>query len=145
MSLWPRSSGKANVLLPWERRRGLFSSGALLGRHGIVIASAVALVVLLIAAFRAADHRARVRSTRASIAEVQRAIAAFRAEFGRCPRFVGELIHPPRATARFLSELPRDAWDHKLYVRCPAPHDADSAEVVSAGPSGSFADGDNIY
>ena len=85
------------------------------------------------------------RTTRAAIAEVQRAVAAFRAETGRCPRSTVELVHPPRAAAHYLSELPTDGWGQPLHVQCPGWSNPDAAEVVSAGPSGSLWRGDNIY
>ena len=91
-------------------------------------------------ALQVADARARVRATRAGIAEVQRAVTAFRAEMGRCPRSTTELVHPPRVGARYLLEVPIDGWGRELYVRCPSPHDPNAAEVVSAGPSGSFSE-----
>lgn len=145
MTLWPRNPGKASVLLPWERRRGWLTGGTPLARHAVLIGAGIGICLLLMWALRVQERRARVRATRTTITEVQRAIAAFRAEFGRCPEFPGELLHPPRAAARYLTEVPQDAWGHKLYVSCPSSHDPSAAEVVSAGPSGSFSDGDNIY
>jgi hypothetical protein len=132
-----------NVTLPWERRRarvlGMFSAR----RFRPLLW--VGLVVGLGAwALSVADRRARLRTTRAGIAEVQRAVTVFRAEVGRCPRSTVELVHPPKSSARYLSELPNDGWGRELYVRCPGRSDPDSAEVVSAGPSGSFLVDDNI-
>jgi type II secretory pathway pseudopilin PulG len=144
MNLRARKPGKS-VLLPWERRRGLLASGALLGAYGSLLWGPLALVLIFALGWKAADRRARVRATRVSIAEVQQAISAFRAEVGRCPRVLTELLHPPRSAARYLTELPRDAWDQELYVRCPSSRDENAAEVVSAGPSGSFSDDDNIF
>ena len=137
-----RRSGSA-VLLPWERRRAWVAS--LFSRkrwRGFSIVVVVGLAVT--AAWQVADQRARVRRTRASIAEVQRAVAAFRAEMGRCPHSKTELVHPPRGGARYLTEVPSDGWGHELFVRCPSPLDPNTAEVVSAGPSGSFSVDDNI-
>jgi type II secretory pathway pseudopilin PulG len=144
MKLRPRKPGKS-VLLPWERRRGLFASGPLSSAYGSLVWGPIVLCLILALGWNAADRRARVRATRVSIAEVQRAITAFRTEIGRCPRVLTELLHPPRSAARYLTELPRDAWDRELYVRCPSPRDPNAAEVVSAGPSGSFSDDDNIF
>lgn len=136
-----RRSG--SVLLPWERRRAWLSSLLTLRRwRGFLLFALFALGGA--AAWKAADRRARVRITRVSIAEVQRAVSAFRAEMGRCPRSKAELVHPPRGGAHYLSEVPADGWGHELYVRCPSPHDPNRAEVVSAGPSGSFSVDDNI-
>lgn len=95
--------------------------------------------------WQAAERRSKFRFTREAIAEVQRAVAAFRAETGRCPRSTVELVHPPRAAASYLNELPSDGWGQPLYVRCPGWRNPDIAEVVSAGPSGSLYTNDNIY
>jgi type II secretion system (T2SS) protein G len=137
-----RRSGSA-LLLPWERRRALVASWFSLRRwRGLLFA---ALFLAFIAgAWHVADRRTRIRATRASIAEVQRAVGAFRAEMGRCPRSKIELVHPPRGGARYLTEVPTDGWGRELYVRCPSPEDPSTAEVVSAGPSGSFSVDDNI-
>lgn len=133
----------SNVLLPWERHRAV-TAGLFSLRRWRALGSWCLLGVILFAAFRVADARARVRVTRANIAEVGRAVAAFRAEMGRCPRNETELVHPPRGGARYLSEVPTDGWGRELYVRCPSPVDPSSAEVVSAGPSGSFSVDDNV-
>jgi hypothetical protein len=129
--------------LPWERQRAWLSE-LLSGRRWRSVLLTLALVLLGVLALQVADRRARVRTTRAGIADVQRAVSAFRAEMGRCPRSTTELVHPPRAGARYLLEVPSDGWGRELYVRCPSPLDPNAAEVVSAGPSGSFGDDDNI-
>jgi type II secretory pathway pseudopilin PulG len=144
MNLRPRKADKS-VLLPWERRRGFLAAGPLSSAYGSLVWGPIALVLILALGWQAADRRARVRATRVNISEVQQAISAFRAEIGRCPRVLTELLHPPRSAARYLTDLPRDAWDRELYVRCPSSHDPNAAEVVSAGPSGSFSDDDNIF
>jgi type II secretory pathway pseudopilin PulG len=138
-----KSTGGPGVLLPWERRTawlGRLGSRRRLGGLLLVLA-AVGLAAL---AYRVADRRARVRSTRAAIAEVQRAVSAFRAEVGRCPRSTVELVHPPKAGAKYLNEIPSDGWGRELYVRCPSRLDPSSAEVISPGPSGSLSLDDNI-
>lgn len=137
-----KRSGSA-VLLPWERKRAWFAE-LRSGRRWRSLVGSSLLALLVFAAFRVADERSRVRSTRASIAEVQRAIAAFRAEMGRCPRSKTELVHPPRAGASYLDDVPSDGWGRELFIRCPARWDQNSVEVVSAGPSGSFSDDDNV-
>lgn len=137
-----RRSGSA-LLLPWERRKAWLTRLFSLKRwRGLLLVSLFSLFIA--GAWQVADRRERLRMTRASIADVQRAVAAFRAEMGRCPRSKTELVHPPRGGARYLTEVPSDAWGHELFVRCPSPHDPSSAEVVSAGPSGSFSVDDNI-
>jgi len=133
-----------SILLPWERRTAWLSE-LRSGRRWRPVLLALTGALLLIAAWDAGDERARVRTTRASIAEVQRAIVAFRAELERCPKSKTELVHPPRAGAQYLTEIPTDGWGRELVVRCPSPSDPRGADVISAGPSGSFAHDDNIF
>jgi hypothetical protein len=139
----PALRGDATLLLPWERQRAWLSQ-LLSARRWRSLFASLLLALLVVSALQVADRRARLRSTRASIAEVQRAVTAFRAEMGRCPRSITELVHPPRVSARYLLEAPIDGWGRELYVRCPSPRDPTAAEVVSAGPSGSFSEDDNI-
>jgi len=70
--------------------------------------------------------------------------ALFRAEVGRCPHSTVELVHPPRAAAQYLTEVPSDGWGRPLHVRCPGRLPGDPADVVSGGPSGSFSIDDSI-
>lgn len=104
--------------------------------------AAAAVVLALIA--RSAEHRQRVVETRATIAEIKRAISSFRADMGRCPQSIHELMHPPRSGRRYLRRIPVDGWERAFWVRCPGRYDPDGADVVSAGPSGSLLDDDNI-
>jgi hypothetical protein len=138
-----RRSRRSGIALPWEDR-GAWLRELLMGRRwrGLV------LVILFVAGgalvFRAAQHRERVRETRIAIADVKRSIGAFRAELGRCPRSTVELVHPPSPGTRHLAEMPRDAWGRDLHVRCPGRYDPHGADVISAGPSGSFFVDDNV-
>lgn len=131
------------IALPWERR-GAWLRDLFAGPRW-----KVGLLVLLLClagwgVFRASVRQAELRATRASIAETRRAIEAFRSEVGRCPRSVGELIDPPRPGRRYLREAPIDGWGRQLYVRCPGRNDPRGADVISAGPSGSFFLDDNV-
>jgi type II secretory pathway pseudopilin PulG len=138
-----RRTRSGSLLLPWERQRAWLSD-LRSGRRWRGVLLSIMLALIAAVALQVADRRERERMTRAGIDEVQRAVSAFRAEMGRCPRSTTELVHPPRLGARYLLEVPSDGWGHELYVRCPSPLDPTAAEVVSAGPSGSFGDDDNI-
>ena len=116
----------------------------LAGRRWKVLVALAVLALVLLLVGRAAQHRQRVHDTRITIADVQRAIAAFRADVGRCPHTVDELLHPPRSGRRYLREVPVDGWGRAFWVRCPGRSDPGGADVVSAGPSGSFLVDDNI-
>jgi type II secretory pathway pseudopilin PulG len=143
MRAMARKRGRTRLSLPWEQR-GAWLRELVAGRRwravlvGFLSIAAAAFVV------QTSQHRSKVRQTRSAIAEVQRAIAAFRGEMGRCPRSMVELVHPPGPGARHLHAMPRDAWGREFYVRCPGRYDPQDAEVVSAGPSGSFFVDDNV-
>ena len=138
-----RSRSQSVISLPWERRTAWFYGLFAQGRWRVVLLAAAG-VFLVYSIWRIADRNARTRSTRSAIAEVQRAITQFRSDLGRCPRSTVELVHPPRTGLHYLAELPVDGWGRQLWIRCPGHWDQDEVDVVSAGPSGSFLDDDNI-
>jgi len=92
---------------------------------------------------RYAQHRVRMRDTRVAIAQVKQAIDQFRTDVGRCPVSDTELLHPPLSQKRYLDSMRKDGWGRSLTIRCPGHFD-EEAEVISAGPSGSFLKDDNI-
>jgi hypothetical protein len=139
-----RTRRRREVLLPWERSRLRYTELLSSQRWKALLAAVLALGALW-AMWRVAQHRERVRVTETAIAEVHRAIAAFRADVGRCPRSTIELVHPPRSGSRYLSKIPDDGWGNTLFIRCPSREDSSRADVVSAGPSASFLIDDNIY
>lgn len=112
-------------------------------RWKVLLSMAIALFVLFMVA-SSAEHARRVRETRSAIADIKRAISAFRADLGRCPHSIDELLHPPRSGRRYLREVPVDGWGRAFFVRCPGRYDPDGVDVISSGPSGSFLDEDNI-
>lgn len=137
-----RRQQPSSVRLPWEDRRGIrrfLERSRLSVVLGLVVFGVLALLVT-----RAAANRQRRNETRATIGQVHRAVARFRADFGRCPRNVTELLHPPRGRMTYLHGEPRDAWARPILLTCPAPDDPDTQDVVSAGPSGDFLVDDNI-
>lgn len=132
-----------SILLPWERRSAWLGQLGL-SRHGALLLLGAGCLSLIVFAYRTADERARVRATRAAIVEARRAVGAFVAELGRCPHSIVELLHPPKAGADYLTEVPVDGWGRRLYIRCPGRTPDDIAEVISAGPSGSFLTDDPV-
>ncbi|MGE0791435.1 MAG: type II secretion system protein GspG [Sandaracinaceae bacterium] len=138
-----RQLGRA-INLPWEQRGAWLRDFVRTRRWRVLAAAAIAALLLLFVA-RSAEQRQRVRETRASIAEIKRALAAFRADLGRCPHSLYELMHPPRTGGRrYLRHIPVDGWGRAFFVRCPGRYDPEDADVVSAGASGSFLDDDNL-
>jgi len=130
------------ISLPWESRRGRLSDLVRNPRWQALF-GALLLLVGAVAFIRYTQHRIRVRDTVVAIAQVKTAVARFRTDLGRCPRSNAELLHPPRARARYLDHMPTDGWGRELTVRCPGYFE-EEADVISAGPSGSLLKDDNI-
>lgn len=139
-----RNKIRRAVTLPWENRN-IWLSELISGRRWRPLFLLLALFTATISIWKVADRRAQIRLTRAAIAEVQRAVKAFRTEMGRCPRSTTELLHPPRASAHYLDELPNDGWGQQLFIRCFGGEFSNETLIISAGPSGSFAEDDNVF
>ena len=137
-----RRQQPSSVRLPWEDRRGI---RRFLERSRLsVVLAVVVLGVFGLLVTRAAANRQKRTETRAAIGQIHRAVARFRADMGRCPRNITEMLHPPRGRMTYLHGEPRDAWGNAILLTCPAPDDPDTQEVISAGPSGDFLVDDNI-
>lgn len=127
------------VEFTWERRNRWWSWLSV--RHARALIGAVVAVSALLLAVSVNAHTRRVHATRASIVSVQRATEAFRADHGRCPSGVAELVRPPegsRGARRYLARARVDAWGRDFLYTCPGGKFPASADVVSGGPEGSF-------
>jgi Type II secretion system (T2SS), protein G len=136
------SKRSARLALPWERAHRplrLFVSR----RRFLPVLGFAALCGLVFTTYELGGQRADVQATRAMLAEVESATRAFLAELGRCPEDASELVHPPKSGTHYLSEPPLDAWGRAPHLRCE-PGEHAQIEVLSAGPSGSFLDDDNV-
>jgi len=132
------------LALPWEGRARWLGAFASRSRWQAALL-VLAVGGLLFAFVRFADHRRQLHLTYVAIAETHRAIAAFRADVGRCPESPEELVHPPRTGTRYLREIPVDGFGRPLFIACPGRLEEGRPDVVSAGPSGDFFDDDNIW
>lgn len=140
-----RRPARRTLALPWERK-GTWLRDLVTGRRWKAALLAVLATLILVGVARAADQRHRERETRAAITEIKRGIAAFRADLGRCPTNLYELLHPPRTgSQRYLRHIPVDGWGQAFWVRCPGRYDPGGADVVSAGPSGNLLYDDNLH
>lgn len=135
---------RRGVSLPWEGR-SVWLAELISGKSWRVVLLSALLLAVVSLIWSKAMERTRVRITRAAIAEVRRAVLAFHEEVGRCPHSSVELVHPPKAGARYLNALPNDGWNRPLYIRCQGGKSLNSVIVISAGPSGSFNNDDNVF
>ncbi|MGD8607810.1 MAG: type II secretion system protein GspG [Myxococcales bacterium] len=137
-----RRRNRERVALPWERRagswRGVVSQTRWQALLGIILGG-----LLLIGFARYTRHRVRLRNTEVAIEQVEQAIDQFRADVGRCPSSQAELLHPPLPQKHYLDTMPRDGWGRPFSIRCPGFF-SEAADVISAGPSGSLLEDDNI-
>jgi general secretion pathway protein G len=137
-----RSQKQDRVSLPWESRGGRWRN-ALNNTRWQALLGVLLLGALAVGFTRYARHRIQVRDTRVAVARVKQAIDQFRADVGRCPSSVTELLHPPLPQKHYLDSMPKDGWGQSLTIRCPGYFE-DEADVISAGPSGSLSKDDNI-
>jgi len=136
--------GSTGLPLPWEGRAawlGVFTSRSRWRAIGLIAGIGLGIWGFL----RFADHRRRVELTYGAIDETHRAVAAFRADVGRCPESADELVHPPRTGTRYLRRPPVDGFGRPLFIACPGRLEEGRPDVVSAGPSGDFFDDDNLW
>jgi general secretion pathway protein G len=133
-----RKSSEKTIFFPWERtgsalrRMGLARAKPLLWAGGIV-----GLFVLLGARER---HAIGVRSTRATIGVVARAVDAYRADHeGSCPAKVADL-----RVDGYIGFEPADAWGRPLRLLCPGFANPDRYDLMSDGPDGIFGGLDRI-
>ncbi len=132
----------SRLSLPWEHGHGLLAA-LFSGRRMWPLLTLLALVTGTAGASVIGESRADLLSTRATLSEVARVTRLFVRHVGRCPRNLAELVNPPKSGVQYLHESPQDAWGRTLYFRCSEGEHA-QIEVVSAGPSGSFLDDDNV-
>lgn len=137
-----RRRQRERVALPWERRGGRWR-GAVSQTRWQALLGTLVVALLLVGFARYVRHRIRVRDTEVAIAQVKRAIDRFRADVGRCPQSDVELLHPPLSHKHYLDIVPKDGWGRPLSIHCPGFFE-DEADVISAGPSGSLLEDDNI-
>jgi len=137
-----RRKQKERISLPWERRGGRWRGPLSNPRWQALLG--LALIVVVAAGFiRYSRHRIRARNTEVAIAQLKQAIDRFRTDMGRCPSSNAELLHPPRSQKHYLDAMPKDGWGRPLAIRCPGYFE-EEADVISAGPSGSLLQDDNI-
>lgn len=131
------------VVFHWERRSLLPAWMHLRHARGVVLFGIACASLWLVEG--AADRRRRVAATRAAIASLERAVEAFRADHGRCPSGVIELVRPPQSpqgAGHYLAEVRTDGWGNPFELSCPGRRNPGAADLRSRGSAeGIFATG----
>jgi general secretion pathway protein G len=138
-----RRGTESTIFFPWEARRPRLAW--LSRRHARLALAGLGAALVAWALLEVEGYRRSVHATRATIANVMRAVEAFRADHqGRCPAGVVQLLNPDDGREPYLPRTPRDGWGHPLRVVCPGRKHPASADVTSPGPSGSFEARDQV-
>jgi|JI10StandDraft_1071094.scaffolds.fasta_scaffold1020708_2 type II secretory pathway pseudopilin PulG len=131
------------VVFHWERRQIIPEWAQVHHARSLLLVALVVGVVWGLGAV--ATRRRRIQATLAAIASVERAVETFRADHGRCPTGVAELVNPPQSAdrlPRYLAELRTDGWGNPLAMTCPGARHPGAADVRSQGiPEGWLSTG----
>lgn len=88
------------------------------------------------------SEKTRIKQALLDISRIEHAARLFRADHGRCPDNLDELIAPPGKT-RYLMKYD-DPWGQPYRLICPARFDPGGVEVLSGGPDRNFDGNDTI-
>ena len=88
------------------------------------------------------EERTKVKQALIDISAIGHAARLFRADHGRCPVGVSELVAPPDGDP-YLHQGD-DPWGRTYRLMCPARLDPGGVDVVSGGPDGEISSDDNI-
>jgi type II secretory pathway pseudopilin PulG len=107
----------------------------------------VVFIVMLAATYlfwatAAMNERTRFKQALLDISRIQHATRLFRADHGRCPDNLKELITPPGDNQYLVNY--KDPWGKPYKLICPARRDPGGVEVISGGPDKSFTGNDTI-
>ena len=138
MALFGRGKKELIVGPSTARQRGSW-------RHWVRLTLLVTTVALLL--FAAMRHDSRESALRTAQLEMEQIVTAarlFRQDFGRCPRSVDELAHPPAGGTPYVARALRDPWGRPYFLGCPSRWDDRQVDVASPGPDGEWLGGDDI-
>lgn len=124
-----------------ERRR-VSPATARLRRRLIGVAVSMIVFSYLFWAMGFVTEKTRTKQALIDISRIQHAARLFRADYGRCPDNLDELVAPPGKT-KYLTALD-DPWGEPYRLICPARFDPGGVEVLSGGPDRSFTGTDTI-
>lgn len=88
------------------------------------------------------SNRRRVRQAQLDISRIAHAARLFRADFGRCPQDVEELVTPPEGSP-YLRAM-NDPWGKPYILQCPSMVSSEDVDVASLGPDGEVSGTDDV-
>ncbi len=124
-----------------EKRR-VSPTTARLRRRLVSVAAVLLVVSYLFWAMGLMSEQTRIKQALLDISRIEHATRLFRADHGRCPDNLDELVAPPGKTRYLLSY--DDPWGKPYRLICPARFDPGGVEVLSGGPDRSFQGNDTI-
>jgi general secretion pathway protein G len=133
-----RRQREQTIFFPWERGGGIFrQSGVARARP---FAAGLAMVVVLLVLGARERRVVGIRSTRATLSVVHRALELYRADHERrCPGSLDELRRDG-----YLAIDPVDACGRPFRLTCPGRRDPDGYDLMSDGPDGEIGGLDRV-
>lgn len=133
-----RRQREQTIFFPWERGGGFWRQTGVARARPFAAGLAMMLLLLVLGA----DERrlAGLRSTRATLSVVHRALEVYRGDHERkCPGSLDELRREG-----YLAIDPNDAWGRPLRLTCPGRRDREGYDLMSDGPDGEIGGLDRV-
>ena len=123
-------------------KRGYRQPSRISGRGLVTLIIGVFALSFIFWSIRTINQKSRVKQALVDISRIGHAARLFRADHGRCPDDLDELIYPPNQR-RYIDQI-EDPWQRRYMLKCPAKLDPGGVEVISGGPDRDLGGNDNI-
>lgn len=123
-------------------KRGYRQPSRISGRRLVMLISGFLALSFIFWSIRTINEQSRVKQALVDISRIEHAARLFRADHGRCPDDLDELIYPPNQK-RYIDQI-EDPWKRRYMLKCPAKLDPGGVEVISGGPDKDLGGNDNI-
>jgi type II secretory pathway pseudopilin PulG len=123
-------------------KRGYRSPSRISGRGIVTLIIGFFALSFIFWSIRTINEQSRVKQALVDISRIEHAARLFRADLGRCPDDLDELVYPPNQR-RYIDQF-EDPWQRRYMLKCPAMLDPGGVEVISGGPDGDLGGKDNI-
>jgi general secretion pathway protein G len=131
-----------------ENRKSKMENGFTLVEMLLVITIIGILAALVVPKMVGRSEQARQAAAHADISSIKTALDAFEVDNGYYPKSLQDLVQQP-SNARnwhgpYLENLPQDPWGSPYVYTYPGRHNANSYDLMSAGPDGKAGTDDDI-